>query len=101
MAIKKKNTLSSVSSIYIAGQSLSLSILSHFHRSQKKLCTITTQSSLSPVTTSLVFISKDLPHLHILNKLSIHPLMVHDGFFHLASCFKGLPTQDASVLHPL
>lgn len=55
----------------------------------------------SPVTINLVFVSKDSPHLHISNKLSTHPLIVHDGFFHLASCFKGLSTQHASVLHPL
>lgn len=99
-----KGTLSNVSSIYIAGQSLSLSILLHFHHSQKKLCSITTQSSLSSpslVTINLVFVSKDLSHLHILNKLNTHPPIIHDGFFHLASCFKGLSTQHALVLHPL
>lgn len=55
----------------------------------------------SPVTINLVFVSKDSPHLHILNKLSIHPLIVHDGFFHLASCLKCLSTQHALELHPL
>lgn len=55
----------------------------------------------SPVTINLVFVSKDLSHLHILNKLNTHPPIIHDGFFHLASCFKGLSIQHALVLHSL